>query len=327
MGASLVTRAVVIGAGVAGLCVATELVRSGIAVTVIDRGDGPGPASCSWWAGGMLAPWCERESAEEPVVTLGTGTADWWRAAGASVTEAGTLVVAPARDRGEIARFARHTTKHHAVDGAAIATLEPDLAGRFGTGLHFPREGHLDPRAALEALRGRLRAHGTEIRYGTEDSPAADLVFDCRGFAARDALADLRGVKGEMLVLGTPDLHLTRTVRMLHPRHPLYIVPRGNGVFMLGATSVESADRTRITARGMLELLGAAYALHPAFAEAEVIETGTDVRPAFPDNLPRVVEIAGRIHVNGLYRHGFLLAPAMAARAVTMGRVKLGLAA
>ncbi|MEM7238031.1 MAG: FAD-dependent oxidoreductase, partial [Pseudomonadota bacterium] len=88
--------------------------------------------------------------------------------------------------------------------------------------------------------------------------------------------------------------------------------------FMLGATMIESADRGRITARSMLELLGAAYALHPAFGEADVVEIGVDARPAFPDNLPRVVRQNGRIHVNGLYRHGFLLAPAMARRAVDL---------
>jgi glycine oxidase len=73
----------------------------------------------------------------------------------------------------------------------------------------------------------------------------------------------------------------------------------------------------------MLELLGAAYALHPAFAEAEILETGVDVRPAFPDNLPRVVERGGRIHVNGLYRHGFLLSPAMARQAAALVRERM----
>ncbi|MEM0943692.1 MAG: FAD-dependent oxidoreductase, partial [Pseudomonadota bacterium] len=74
-------------------------------------------------------------------------------------------------------------------------------------------------------------------------------------------------------------------------------------------------DRSRVTLRSMLELLGAAYALHPAFAEAEILETGTDIRPAFPDNLPRVTPIEGGFAINGLYRHGFLLSPAMATRA------------
>ena len=64
-----------------------------------------------------------------------------------------------------------------------------------------------------------------------------------------------------------------------------------------------------------MELLNAAYALHPAFAEAGIVELGAGLRPAFPDNLPRLLRRDGRWHLNGLYRHGFLLAPAMARRA------------
>ncbi len=66
--------------------------------------------------------------------------------------------------------------------------------------------------------------------------------------------------------------------------------------------------------RSALELLGGAYAVHPAFAEAEIIDLGVGVRPAFPDNVPRAVvrEDGRRIFVNGAYRHGFLLAPVLA---------------
>ena len=120
------------------------------------------------------------------------------------------------------------------------------------------------------------------------------------------------GVKGEMLLIRTPDIALKRPVRLLHPRIPLYIVPRADNIFMVGATMIESSQRSRISARAMLELLGGAYALHPAFAEAEIVEIGVDARPAFPDNLPRLVRQGRVIHVNGLYRHGFLLSPAMA---------------
>ena len=81
---------------------------------------------------------------------------------------------------------------------------------------------------------------------------------------------------------------------------------------MLGATMLESNDRRRATVRSVLELLSAAYALHPAFGEAEIIEIGVDARPAFPDNLPRLRIRNGILFVNGLYRHGFLLAPTLA---------------
>ena len=81
---------------------------------------------------------------------------------------------------------------------------------------------------------------------------------------------------------------------------------------MLGATQIESSDRNRASVRSVLELLSAAFALHPAFGEAEILEIGVDARPAFPDNLPRIRHFENKIYANGLFRHGFLLAPALA---------------
>jgi glycine oxidase len=313
-------RATVIGAGVAGLACATELMKRGAAVTVVERAPDIGPASCSWWAGGMLAPWCEGESAEEPVVRLGRRAADWWEAQAGGLVRRGTLVVAPARDAGEVKRFARRTENFEPLDGAAIDALEPDLAGRFRSGLLFRDEAHLDPRAAIRRLAERLAAGGAELRFGTEaaEAPESDVTVDCRGLAARDSLPDLRGVRGEMLVLRSREIALTRTIRLLHPRIPIYVVPRGEGFYMVGATTIESASRSPVSARSLMELLSAAYALHPAFGEAEVVEIGVDARPAFPDNLPRAWRDGNRIFVNGLYRHGFLLAPAMAERAAAL---------
>ena len=121
-----------------------------------------------------------------------------------------------------------------------------------------------------------------------------------------------------MVVLHSRDVTLSRPIRLLHPRFPLYIVPRGDGVFMLGATQIESAERGRASARSVMELLSAAYALHPAFGEAEVLEIGADARPAFPDNLPRLSRKGGTLYVNGLFRHGFLLSPVVARMAAEL---------
>ncbi|MEM7522947.1 MAG: FAD-dependent oxidoreductase [Pseudomonadota bacterium] len=310
------TAAHVIGAGVAGLCVAAEIADRGGAVRVFDRAPAPGPHACSWWAGGMLAPDCEGESAEEPVIRLGKEAATWWRAKGAAPVGAGSLVLTLDRDAGELRRFGRRTTGWTELGAGEVDALEPDLAGRFRAGLHFADEAHLSPRVALATLTERLKARGVEVEDAEEAAPATGVagaaVIDCRGLAAADALRDLRGVKGEMVVLRCPDVTLCRPVRLLHPRIPLYIVPRGDGVFMLGATMIEATERGRVTARSLLEMLSAAYALHPAFGEAEVLEIGVDARPAFPDNLPRIRRRGGVIYVNGLFRHGFLLAPALA---------------
>ncbi len=316
-------RVRVIGAGVAGLCVAYPLARAGGEIELIEAAAMAG-AGCSRYAGGMIAPWCELENAEPLIARLGAEALDFWTHDIAVATVAGSLVVAPAREAAELTDFARRTRHFSKLDAAGVAALEPDLAGRFDRALYFPQEAHLDPRQALATLDARLAALPNVVRrFGVDADklpPAPDWTIDCRGFAARDALPGLRGVKGEMLVLRSDDIRLTRPVRMLHPRRPAYIVPRGDGLFMIGATMIENEERARVTARSIVELVNSAFAVHPAFAEAEIVETGSDVRPAFIDNLPRLIRRDKTLYVNGLYRHGFLLAPALAARATQIVR-------
>jgi len=305
----------VIGAGVAGLCAAYALSCAGLTPRLIDRSGAPGAHGCSWWAGGMLAPFCEGAQSEPAIVAHGQAAAAFWSEVTA-VTQRGTLVVALQRDLGELDRFSRRTSGHSRVTD--IAALEPELA-HHSAALFYEGEAHLNPRRALSDLTRALIARGVRIEQA-EAAPEeiAGPVIDARGMAA--GLPGLRAVRGEMLVLRAPDIHLSRPVRLLHPRHPLYIVPRGDGVFMLGATQVESADRRGVSARSVLELLSAAYALDARLAEAEVLETGADLRPAFADNVPRVVVRASPsnhpvLHLNGLFRHGYLMAPALARQA------------
>ncbi|OWV89309.1 glycine oxidase [Rhizobium sp. N122] len=311
-------RVLVKGAGVAGLTVARELHARGADVTVFD----PHPNfahAASWLAGGMLAPWCERESADEAVLTRGLDSADRWEAIlPGSTVRNGTLVVASTRDHGELKRFAGRTTGYQWVEENDIAALEPALASRFRHGLFFPREAHLDPRQALRALKEQLAANGATFTDAAPDDDDFSDIVDCTGAARIGRERDLRGVRGEMLYLQTEEVTLARPVRLLHPRFPVYIVPRGNGLFMIGATMIETDSDGPITARSLMELLNTAYALHPAFADAAVVETGAGIRPALPDNLPRVVREGKIVVFNGLYRHGFLLAPTMAAEAADL---------
>ena len=308
-------RVTIIGAGVVGLACAAALAERGVEVEVVERSDTLGADSASWLAGGMLAPWCEGASAEEPVVRLGEEAVAWWSRHVPGVVRQGTLVVAPARDAGELHRFGRRTSNFVWLNEEGIAAEEPDLGGRFRQALFFPEEAHLDPRAALTGLHDHLTGMGVPVRLGTDGAVArraGAAIVDCRGYPAHDRLADLRAVRGEMLVVRSRDIALRRPVRMLHPRHAVYVVPRGDGRFMIGATMIESRDSRGVTARSAAELIGAAFALHPAFGEAEIIEFGAGIRPAFPDNLPRIRRRGRTLYVNGLYRHGFLLAPALA---------------
>jgi glycine oxidase len=303
----------IIGAGIAGAWQALLFAQAGHAVTLHERGDAEMTDATSHWAGGMLAPYCEAEVSEPIISRLGLRSLDIWRRELPDTPFNGSLVVAHPRERNDFERFARMTEGHRRLDAASLAQLEPSLEGRFRDALFFPTEGHVEPRRVLPKLHERIRAAGGTIKFDSDVS-AGDLdgiVIDCRGLSARDDQPDLRGVKGEMILIETDEVQLARPVRLIHPRWPLYVIPREDNLFMLGATSIEAED-TGVSVRSALELLGAAYAVHPAFGEARIVEFGSGLRPAFPDNLPRIGIRGGKISVNGLYRHGFLIAPVLA---------------
>jgi glycine oxidase len=308
---------IVIGAGIVGSWQALLFAQAGYDVTLLDRDDSALTNATSHWAGGMLAPWCEGEASEPLITRLGVRSLDLWRKHLPETPFNGSLVVAHQRDQSDFERFAKLTSDYVRVDADGLMHLEPSLDGRFRDALFFPGEGHVEPRTVLPQLHAQLLLAGGVIRFQSECDPQSfpkdydGFVIDCRGLAAREQFPNLRGVKGEMIVVETSDVQLSRPVRLIHPRWPLYIIPRDGNCFMIGATTIESED-TGVSVRSALELLTAAYAVQPAFAEARIVEFGAGIRPAFPDNRPRIVVSGRKLSVNGLYRHGFLLAPALA---------------
>lgn len=292
----------ILGSGVTGLCIATALCEKGEKLEVVEN---PNIQAASYFAGGMLAPFCEGESAPDIVVKNGQLSVEWWDNHVSNVKKTGTIVIAPPRDMSELRRFANMTICHEWVDPGKI---EKDLKGRFSEGLFFPSEAFIDPRLALQELKENLKNKGVSFHTG---SPKGKII-DCTGMAATSSLKNLRAVRGEMLIFECHEVNFLRPIRLLHPRFPCYLVPRANGRFMVGATMVESNDDSPISARALIEMLSSVYAIHPAFAEARIIETGTGCRPSFPDNIPQIIEQDGKFYINGMYRHGFLLAPVLA---------------
>jgi len=152
---------------------------------------------------------------------------------------------------------------------------------------------------------------------GQIQQQSVDLVIDCRGTGASSTkatnqgapLKGLRSVRGELFQLYAPDVHLTRPIRLMHPRYQLYIAPKQKGYYVVGATEIESDDDAPMTVRSAMELLSAAYSVHPGFAEANIRQHVSQCRPAFADNQPSIKVNQNLIQVNGLFRHGFLIAP------------------
>src|SRR6202521_833750 len=173
----------VIGAGIVGAWQALLFAQAGHDVTLHERSDAAMTQSTSYWAGGMLAPWCEAEASEPVIVRLGIRSLDLWREHFPQTPFNGSLVVAHARDRSDFERFARLTSGHRRLDTHGVTEIEPSLEGRFREGLFYAGEGHVEPRRVLPELHARFAAAGGTIKFNSEAdaSELGGIVIDCRG--------------------------------------------------------------------------------------------------------------------------------------------------
>jgi glycine oxidase len=315
------------------------------AVDAQPRYDGQGAAAFT--AAGMLSPLAELECATPQIARWGLRSLTLWPQIVASLPQApffaqkGSLLVAHRSDLGAATRVlsrldhAPSEMPHpEALSPAALRELEPGLHGVAHAWL-LPGEGQIDPPSTLLALHAQALQHGVRWEWschvqqleagqlwvaGETQPRRFDRVFDVRGMGAREAAAKghsgpqtpaLRGVRGETAWLHAPGHGLTRPVRLLHPRHRVYLVPRPHDMVVVGASEIESEDRGPVSLRSALELMSAAYSIVPALAEARIIRLDANLRPAHPNHEPSVHTEPGLVRINGLFRHGWLLAPAL----------------
>jgi glycine oxidase len=346
------TKSAVLGAGLMGRLLAHRLAALGHQVEVFEAQGPDAQGAAARVAAAMLAPLAESAITELPVVRMGQHSLLRWPQLIAGLAEPvffqqnGTLIVWHRQDAPEARRFEQclKQTQLKLADlplpvhlaEASLAELEPALKGRFSQALYLPGEGQLDNRQLLSSLLKSLEQQGVKMHWHSPRSPedfdtskvrpkkdsaggtggtgATDFawVFDCRGLGARGQWPALRGVRGEVIRLYAPEVTLQRPTRLIHPRYPLYIAPKENHVFVVGATEIESDDLSPASARSTLELLSAAYTVHSGFAEARILEIATQTRPTLTDNLPAIRCLSeSSLQINGLYRHGFLIAPAL----------------
>ena len=305
------------GAGLIGRMVGWRLVRPGYDVRIFERTARNQPQSSSHVAASMLAPLSEYPDCEQTIWDMAQSSMALWPSwldeLQVPYAIEGSIVVAHAQDAALLGKFKRTLSAAglagvRELSSVELTEFEPELAGRFSSGLLLEGEGWLDNRVLLETLEDCCGA----IEYETAVEPhslKADIVIDCRGMGADEK--ELRGVRGEAIRLYAPEVELRHPIRLMHPKYQLYVSPRDQHVYVVGATQIESNARSPMAVRSALELLSAAYAVHPGFAEADILELNVGVRPAYPDNLPRVQWHNGVLCVNGLYRHGYLVAPAI----------------
>ena len=327
------------GAGLLGRLLAWHLGHAGHRVSVFDPARDAQPSfdgrqAAGFTAAGMLSPLAELDTSSAEVAMLGWRSIALWRGivsrlqARPQFSTDGSLLLAHRSDIGSaqrvLARLASApaaTPRPELLSAARLGELEPSLHGASHAWL-LPDEGQIDPIAALLALHAE--APGVQWHWNQrvesvvpgqlvlQDGmqPRFDMVFDVRGTGSRPELP-VRGVRGETVWLHAPGHGLTRPVRLLHPRHRVYLVPRPGDVVLVGASEIESEDRSPVSLRSAVELMSAAHSVLPALAEARIQRLDVNLRPALPDNEPHIAATAGRVRINGLFRHGWLIAPAL----------------
>jgi glycine oxidase len=332
---SSANSAIILGAGLVGRLLAVCLARTGISVEVHESSREDVNTSAAYIAAAMLAPLAESAITEASVVKMGLYSLPRWKELVSSFKkhvffqQAGTLILWHGQDQSEAFRFqeilsnrANETTSLKApikVDYDRIQQLEPNLSNHLRQGLLLEDEGQLDNRQVLDALLDEMQTLGVKIHWSSpknvEDFASLNpnqWLVDCRGIGSKSEWPEVRGVRGEVIRLHAPEVHLNRPVRLIHPKYPIYIAPKENNQFVIGATEIETDDLSAISVRSTLELLSAAYTVHSGFAEARILETSTNLRPTLFDNLPKIEMIANnQLRINGLYRHGFMISPAV----------------
>lgn len=337
------SKVAIVGAGLMGRMLAVTLAQEGAQVELFDQSGPDGKKAAARIAAAMLAPLAESAITEDAVVRMGLHSLPRWKSILGKLQnpvffqQDGTLILWHRQDSHDAERFTAHLIKNCAripqlafpqtLDRHALMQLEPGVADRFNQGLYLPHEGQLDNRQLLDALMTELELLSVGCHWYSAVEPESlrdkhlfDFVLDCRGIGAQNAWnlpsQSLRGVRGEVLRLHAPEVKLRRPTRLIHPRYPIYIAPKENDIYVVGATEIESDDLSEMSVRSAMELLSAVYTVHSGFAEARIMEMSTQCRPTLQDNLPAIKiqrnkDQSDLILINGLYRHGFMIAPAI----------------
>lgn len=312
--------------------------------------------AAAFTAAAMISPSSELVSSELEIFQLGLRSLTLWPTWLKQLHclqyfhQHGSLVIAHPNDQAELRQFEgdltfklqqlsskqacnnQHESAHYQLlkSPLQLKTLEPNLGSQFQQGLFLHDEAHIDHHPVLNKLVEEAEALGAHFHQyqavEVDDSKLADfdLIFDCRGLGSKHSSNNkgkIRGVRGEVIWLESKEITINRPIRIMHPRYKLYLVPKPNNQFIIGATEIESEDQSPISLRSSMELMSALYAINPAFAEARILHQDQNLRPAYLDNLPKIQQSESKRHqpvisINGLYRHGYLIGPALIEQAI-----------
>ncbi len=325
----------IVGAGIVGRLLAWHLCQANHEVHLFTKGCIDSIDACSTIAAGMISPYAELPVMSLPWHKLGLTALKWWPAIIESLPcevhyqTKGTLVVCLPSQKALLQHFINHI--QHKLPGffisllseQEISALEPEISRHVGC--HLP-EAYLSPNKLFKAFNAFFARKSViwhpyhDVKTITASTVMCeqmiysfDKTVDCRGMGAQAVLPMLRGVRGEIIQCYAPEVQLQHAIRFLHPRFPCYIVPQGNQQFAIGATQIESESLQGVTFRSAIDLMSQAVNVHAGFAQANILAFNVGCRPTTIDHMPLVQECDGVTFINGMSRHGFMLAPQLTA--------------
>jgi glycine oxidase len=344
----------ILGGGLVGSLLAWRLARQGKKVHLYEAAAENTPQSAAYTAAAMIAPFAERSVCHPEVFNAGLRSLELWpellkeleQDCGVKVRyqTQGSLLLAHPSDYAEMRQFEADMRIHQLLNhvsvqhlaGSEVRAVEPDVAAHFTEGYWLKNDAQIDNRSLLVALKKAAQSMGVEYYFNSQVNKDhinkgqvnkdggdwfcdgtkinAEQFIDTRGVNAKSEINNLRGVRGEVLWVSCPEVNIQRPLRLLHPRYHLYLVPRGEGRYQLGATEIESEDRSPVSVRSAMEMLSALWTLVPSMSEARILSFETNLRPATPDHKPIIQQHENTLSINGLFRHGYLLAPALLER-------------
>ncbi|MBN9286490.1 MAG: hypothetical protein BGO43_06590 [Gammaproteobacteria bacterium 39-13] len=324
----------IVGAGIVGRLLAWHLCQQDCEVHLFCRGSLEGEDACSFIAAGMISPFSEQEFLQSEWHHLGEKALAWWPRILATLPDKvfyqdnGSLILASSRQKSYLNHYIdkiwrQLNIKVPVLTEKEIVSFEPELTNFIGC--YLPQEARIDPQQLFAALNIFLINEGVvyhpfhEVEFISAKRIKAnqaefifDKTIDCRGLGAKTMLPTLRGVRGELIYCQALNVNIQHQIRLLHPRYPCYIVPRENHTYVIGATQIESESNAPMTIESALALMTAAVGVHPGFHEANITALHARSRPTMPNHFPYCAEVEGIMHINGMFRHGYLLGPILA---------------
>jgi len=344
-------KVAIIGAGVLGRLTALKLISLNHDVTILEAQSFDHPHGAAAISAGMISPLSEALDSTTNVISQGFHSSEMWPNILAELKEldpdhkdvffsqSGSIAISFPEEQEcllDLRKKLHNALPNHRADikmlyNAEVFELEPELA-RFETAIFLKNEGHICNRQFLEATTRAIRQHASVVDYwalkgnGSELKKQYDWVIDCRGPGAvsantfaEDESHHLVSARGEVIRVRTNKVAFTRPIRVIQQQSHIYVVPKPGNIYVVGATELRNSGTHAVTVRSSLDLLSTVYALHPGFADAEIIEAIAGQRAIYDNKEPQISQHDNILCANGLSRQGWLMGPSVVEQ--LLGRV------